>query len=370
MKPKILFILHIPPPVHGAAMVGKYIQDSLLINSDFDTQYVNLSTSNTNKEVGKGGINKIFIFFTLIGKILKKLFSEKFDLCYMTLTAKGYGFYKDFIIVAILKFFGKKIIYHFHNKGVKENHHRTIDNLMYRFTFQGTQCILLSPLLYNDISKYVRIENVDYCANGIPEIPNKSSSLKIYQKAYEPCRILFLSNMTIEKGVIVLLDACKILKDNNYFFECNFVGDWVNISKEYFNDYVSKNDLSSCVVAYGKKYNEEKNEFFRSADIFVFPTFYHNECFPLVLLEAMQFNLPVISTNEGGIADIISDGKTGFIVPKNNPSKLADKLGLLINNNNLIMQMGVEGNNKFHDLFTLEQFEKKFVLILKDAIKQ
>ena len=45
MKPKILFIMHMPPPVHGAAMVGQYIHDSKLINREFDCHYFNLTTA-------------------------------------------------------------------------------------------------------------------------------------------------------------------------------------------------------------------------------------------------------------------------------------------------------------------------------------
>jgi glycosyltransferase involved in cell wall biosynthesis len=56
--------------------------------------------------------------------------------------------------------------------------------------------------------------------------------------------------------------------------------------------------------------------FFEKSHIFVFPTFYYYECFPLVLLEAMQHALPVISTDEGGIPDIAETGITGYIVAK------------------------------------------------------
>ena len=42
-KSNILFIMHMPPPVHGAAMMGKYIHDSKLINSTFDCHYINLT---------------------------------------------------------------------------------------------------------------------------------------------------------------------------------------------------------------------------------------------------------------------------------------------------------------------------------------
>ena len=44
-KTKILFILHMPPPVHGAAMVGQYIHDSQLINAEFDCRYINFTTA-------------------------------------------------------------------------------------------------------------------------------------------------------------------------------------------------------------------------------------------------------------------------------------------------------------------------------------
>src|SRR5690606_40621382 len=96
MTPKILFILHLPPPVHGAAMMGKYLQQSTLINGTFEADYINLSTSKHLDEIGKGRMKKIFGFFQLQIKVVKALIRKDYDLCYMTLTAQGVGFYKDF----------------------------------------------------------------------------------------------------------------------------------------------------------------------------------------------------------------------------------------------------------------------------------
>ena len=47
MKQKILFIMHMPPPVHGAAMMGKYIHDSELVNEKFECHYINPSLSSS-----------------------------------------------------------------------------------------------------------------------------------------------------------------------------------------------------------------------------------------------------------------------------------------------------------------------------------
>ena len=53
MKPKILFIMHMPPPVHGAAMMGQYVHDSKLINEKFECHYINPSLSTSVANVGK-----------------------------------------------------------------------------------------------------------------------------------------------------------------------------------------------------------------------------------------------------------------------------------------------------------------------------
>ena len=107
----------------------------------------------------------------------------------------------------------------------------------------------------------------------------------------------------------------------------------------------------------GKKSGKEKEEIYNKADIFILPTFYYNECFPLVLLEAMQHALPCISTNEGGICDIIKDGKSGFVVEKNNPLALANKIRILLEEPSLRKKMGEYGYLLYKKNFTLHSFE-------------
>lgn len=102
--------------------------------------------------------------------------------------------------------------------------------------------------------------------------------------------------------------------------------------------------------------------------LLLFPTFYHNECFSLVLLEAMEHGLPCISTTEGGIPGIVDDGKTGFLVPKHDVVVLADKIQLLLNDSVLRSNMGKVGREKFEKEFTLEVFEKRMTWILEHIV--
>jgi len=101
----------------------------------------------------------------------------------------------------------------------------------------------------------------------------------------------------------------------------------------------------------------------------VLPTYYPNECFPLVILEAMQHSLPVISTFEGGIPDMVKDGINGFLIPQRNVIALAERLELLVRYPQLRKQMGRDGRMKYENNFTLGIFEHKLLSILQDAIK-
>ena len=103
MKPIILLILHLPPPIHGAAMMGKYIHDSQLINESFNCHYINLTTATNLTDIGKMSIRKLIQFIQLLHTICKEVKRLKPQLVYITPNAKGGAFYKDFIIVQNVK---------------------------------------------------------------------------------------------------------------------------------------------------------------------------------------------------------------------------------------------------------------------------
>ena len=162
LKKKILFILHLPPPVHGASMMGRYVRESELINSRFQCDYINLSTSKHLKYIGRSAVSKLFIFVKLYFRVFFAVLRRRYDLCYLTISSKGAGYYKDIPIVFILKLFRRNIVYHYHNKGVAENQNRWFPNLLYRFQFRNSNAILLSPLLYNDVKKYLPVDSADF----------------------------------------------------------------------------------------------------------------------------------------------------------------------------------------------------------------
>lgn len=367
-KPRVLFIMHMPPPVHGAAMVGKYIHDSKIVNDSFDCQYENMMLASSLEDIGKGGVKKVFNLVAQLKRFKKAIKEFRPDLVYITPNAAGGAFYKDFVVVQYVKHCLKKyspkalVVAHYHNKGVSTRQNRWLDNYLYKKFFKGLKVILLANVLYEDVKKYVSRKDVLICPNGIPE------SLQ-----YEPMaernnpvpQILFLSNLIVSKGVIVLLDALKILNERRIDFICNVVGGETDeLDASRFLGEIEKRGLAGKVVYAGKKYGDEKKVYFENADIFVFPTFYHNETFGLVNLEAMEYKLPVVSTNEGGIPDVVVHGENGLICERKNPVALADAVESLLKDKGLRIRMGECGYKKFKSEFKLSIFEKRIVEIL------
>lgn len=395
-KPRILFVAPLPPPVHGSAVVSQQIRDSVLINDEFDCDFVNMSTSRSMSEIGQSSplvlFKKLARFFESYFCSLLYLIRHRYSLCYLAIVCNGIGFLKDAPFVLLCKMFGCRIVIHLHNKGVNGFVDRPIYKTLIKWVYKDSKVILLSEHLYLDISKAVDRKNVYICPNGIPELKTQDKEIGNVPE------ILFLSNLIESKGVYVLLDACKILKEKGFSFHCTFVGgESKQIDGKIFKQALSERNIQGFVEYVGPKYGEEKEAYWNKTSIFVFPTFYYNECFPLVLLEAMQHKVAVVSTNEGGIPDIVSDGETGYIVDSSILKKTScnEMLG-----NNIVLsereksrgfnrkrgeqtaaaieellvdkekcsRLGIAGYEKYKQKFTEEIFISKMVECLRSCI--
>ena len=359
---RILFITPLPPPVHGSSMMSMYIKNSKLINDNAKCDYINLSTSRSMDERQKFSLKKIFRFLYSYLKTLFYLVTRKYNTCYLATSCFGIPFLKDAPFVLMCKFFCKNIIIHFHNKGMKAYSSKLFYRWIYKLVYKNTTVILLSELLYDDVKEIIKKEQVKICPNGIPE----NGENKVIEKNNITPNILFLSNLIESKGVLCLLDACKILKDKNFKFTCNLVGgETKEISINRINEEINRRNLGNYVFYKGRAYGIEKEKYYNQADIFVFPTYYAQECFPVVLLEAMQHRLPCVSSYEGAIPEIIKEGYNGLLCNPHNFELLANCLETLINNKENRLKMGENSLSLYKEKYKLTDFENNLNLILK-----
>jgi len=153
----------------------------------------------------------------------------------------------------------------------------------------------------------------------------------------------------------------KLLMKSTSNFVCNVIGGDGDFTYEYLNKYVSSNNLQDHVNIVGKKTGIEKHKYLIFSDIMVLPSY--EDCLPTVLIEALKYSLPIISSNEGGITDIVHHNINGFI-SKRNPMEINKYLKLLIKDRKLLNRMSKESRKIYKKKFTISLFEKSLINIL------
>lgn len=365
-KKKILAIMQLPPPIHGQSIMNQAIYESRLINDSFNFKTIPLYFT-ALRNIGKPSIRKLFKMIYYLFIIFKELICFKPDLVYFTLSPTGFAFYRDSVYVLLIKLFRIPIIFHLQGKGIKDKSKRKIIRLLYTCVFNNSKIILLSKLLEKDLDNLI-IPNT-----SIYYLPNAIKVYDVYAKnnsiPNNPPIILFLSNIAKTKGVLALIAATKLLVKKNYNFKVKLVGQiHQSLSENELLNLLSDPSINNKIEYIGPKFGKEKNDILDDSDIFVFPTYMIHEAFPLVILEAMQAALPVVSTFEGAIPEIIDEGVSGFLVKQKDARDLAGKIEILLNDEALRKKMGNNAKIKFFKHYTLQIFENNLNQIFKSAL--
>jgi glycosyltransferase involved in cell wall biosynthesis len=220
--------------------------------------------------------------------------------------------------------------------------------------------IILGNALKGDVNLFIPDEKLICVPNGI-----ENGSFFSRMKHNKYIQVLFLSNLHPTKGPFDVLKAAYLLIKQNINARFVLAGADSSLNfTEQLKSYINDKGLDKYVTMLGAVHGEEKNKLFAASDIFVFPTYFERETFGIVNIEAMSWGLPVISSTEGAIPEIVIDGITGYIVKPKSPEEIADKILTLIDNPDLRKKMGIKGREVFKAKYTSEAYAKN----LDDAI--
>ena len=160
---------------------------------------------------------------------------------------------------------------------------------------------------------------------------------------------LFVGRIEPLKGVDTLIQAMSILKKRCKSFACpdylvviggDPEGDEEKLSDEMqrLQELCGELGLDEIVLFLGKRGQNTLPYYYSAAEVVVMPSFY--ESFGMVALEAMACGTPVVASRVGGLAFLVKDGETGYIVPAQDPEALAQKLRSLFVDHDLRAQFG------------------------------
>lgn len=155
-------------------------------------------------------------------------------------------------------------------------------------------------------------------------------------------RFVFLSRIIPEKGVDTIIEATKVL---NKLYQCNFIVDFYGpIEEDYELEF--KNKIGNVKNIEYKGFidlrNQKNYELLAEYDAMLFPTYWQGEGFPGIIIDAFISGLPVIASDWSLNAEIITEGKTGFILNDNSPASLAEAMSNIINHPELLASMRTE----------------------------
>ena len=180
----------------------------------------------------------------------------------------------------------------------------------------------------------------------------------IYEE-YEKGNLLYVGTIEERKGLMYLICALEIIlkKKSDFKFHLYIVGKVTEQS--YYQDILRKIEeigIKDKVSFLGRVSDEELNNCYKKAEIFVFPSLL--EGYGIVLVEAMRNGLPIIAFNNSAIPYSITDGVNGLLVEDKDCHSYADKI-LEIYGNLSFRKLLQEGMKEtICNIKTQEDFEK------------
>lgn len=232
--------------------------------------------------------------------------------------------------------------------------------------------------LSDELEKYL-LENINVSKKKITHICNGVDMDKFYPLKNEKDVLPegFLSPGSIVIGTIGRMEE---VKDQSNLADAfiNIVSSDPEMKKKLrlvmigngslLNTIKMKLDKEDCArVSWLPGIREDIPELLREIDIFVLPS--KAEGISNTILEAMAIGLPVVATNVGGNSELLVDGETGFLVPRNNPQALAEAIVRYINDPELRSQHAKSARERAVKEFSMDTMVKKYIDVYDDVIK-
>ncbi len=160
-------------------------------------------------------------------------------------------------------------------------------------------------------------------------------------------RMVFVGRVVEQKGLGVLFEAMQSLLGEHPNLSLTVVGDGPH--RQDLAARAESMGLGDRVEFVGAKSQSEVVDILAKADLFVLPSY--AEGVPVVVMEALGSGVPVVASFVGGMAELVEDDHTGFLVRPGDPVQLADRIGRLVADPELRARLGANGRAKVADDF-------------------
>lgn len=286
-------------------------------------------------------ILKILFFFPSVISFIFKLIFTKIDIVHMHVS-ENYGFFRYIPFMIICNILKKPYILHMHGGSfsVFFTRLKLMLTIIVKKALNRADCIIC---LSNDMKQYL----LSLGLTKLVVIHNATPILEYNHYNPDSKNILYLGKITEQKGIFDLLIAMKNMK-KKIDIKLNICGHG-DIIKLY--SFINMYELNNMVEYKGWVDHGEKAAIMKDAAILVLPSYF--EAFPMVLIEAMSYGIPLICTNVGGIPEIIAQENGVLFIP-GNIDQLTNSIISLYRNKDQRLQMSNANFLKVNNCYSID----------------
>jgi glycosyltransferase involved in cell wall biosynthesis len=369
--PTVLVIGQTPPPFGGQALMIE-----ALVTAKMDRLrlfHVRLAFSESMQSVGRVEVRKALHLLVVAARTILLRFRHGPAVLYFSPAGPNLvPVLRDMLLLSLVRPFFPRTVYHFHAAGLSEfldskpRWFRSLARAAYGRPDGAIQTSALNP----PDGEYLGARRVTVIPNGLADaaLPGDLGPDASHALHDRKVRILYVGILGESKGVMVLLEAIRIMAQDREDFSVWLMGQFTSAAFERAaRDFCREHGLDSMVSFLGPLAGDSKWDRFRPSDILCFPSYFESESFGNVAVEAMMFGLPVVATHWRGIPDVVDDGVTGLLVPVRDAAALAVALDWLIQDPDSRRALGSAGRKKYLEEFTIDRHLKRLEAFLSEV---
>jgi glycosyltransferase involved in cell wall biosynthesis len=360
---RILLFGYLPPPIFGPSVAYESLLESPF-SDHFDVSFIDLSVVDSVKELESFRVTKLAKLLQFASLELWFLLTRRPVLCCYPISYNRNAFLKDAFILAFARAFRIPIVLWAHGVGLQKFRSELngpLRRLFERMVRKSAGVVVPAECLRGEFEDLIHGNRIHVVTIGI-----QSCALPRAAPDDAAQTVLYLGTLLRAKGIFDLLEALPAIRASCPLARLVVAGDWFKDTEQAeARRYLSTHELDSVVEFVGPVHGRSKWQLLASVDVFVFPPHSEEEAFGIVLLEAMQAGLPIVTTVGGARDEIVTDGVHGFLAHERNPPDLAKQVVRLLTDPELRERMARANRQRFDLAFTSKAYGLRMIEVLE-----
>lgn len=343
-----------PPPVHGAAVANQSLAEFLSHSGHSLERH--WATSGRQRSALARAAGRAMGSFRLIRWLVTG--AGDAPLVIISLSG-GSGLFFDLLNVLLCKLLlrQKRFAFTHHNYTYCRRRSAVVD-LVAKYSSPSGHLFLSHRMQSDFEERYGRVANAFVVGNAWLVSEGRLAAPGHEQESVgRGARTLVLghlSNLSFEKGLRQVGEVFEALRARGIDCKLTLAGPAAGDELSYVEELIGK--FPQDVQWVGPLYGQDKNSWFESLDIFLFPSMYPNEAYPIVLVEALAAGAVPFVTDIGCIPDVMQGELRGYcIAPHGFVGKAADGIASLYENRDLLRRQSQSARFRFASLGTLDR---------------